>query len=224
MCLRWLKGSTEFNFRRKAVCLSLQLLVIAISVENIFFSSICMEWSVFLFNNLHSNLVSFFIHFLAASTLLRYLLEVTTWVWASLAYLPVFWLKAEMCYDLLQDINKANLYKRKLCSIPPFEISLQCFAIKTANLRDCHLLFWFHQPIISLRMHLISKGTSSRHCFLPLCSSNYTLGHTYFCLPFCMFISFNVFCYSFLYRNVLFLILFQQLSCCTLSAFKKVRY
>lgn len=45
------------------------------------------------------------------------------------------------------------------------------------------------QPIISLRMHLISKDTSSRHCCLPLCSSNCALGDSYFCLPFCMFIS-----------------------------------
>lgn len=47
------------------------------------------------------------------------------------------------------------------------------------------------QPIISLRMHLINKDASSRRC---LCVAVVcALGKTYFCLPFCVFISSTVF-------------------------------
>lgn len=53
----------------------------------------------------------------------------------------------------------------------------------------CFLIY--SQPIISLRMCLISKDASSRHCRLH--SSNCALGDIYFCLPCCMFVSFTGF-------------------------------
>lgn len=124
-----------------------QVAILVMSFEHIFFCSfvgICIEQTIFLFNNLCSNLVSFFTCFLAVPTLLGHLLEVMQViksVWASLAYLPVFRFRAEVCY-LLQDVRKAILYKRRMCSMPPFEISLRFFfSIKTINLGSYHLLF-----------------------------------------------------------------------------------
>lgn len=173
-----------------------QVAILIMSFEHIFlcsFVGICMEQTSFLFNILCSNLVSFFTCFLAVSTLLRHVLEVMQvikLVWASLAYLPVFRVRAEVCCFLLQDVCKAILYKRRMCSMPPFEISLHFFfPLKQQILTANNYCFLIHsQPIISLKMQLISKGTSSRHCHLPLCSSNCALD-TYFCVLFCMCIS-----------------------------------
>lgn len=199
-----------------------QVAILVISFEHIFlcsFVGICMEQTSFLVNILCSNLVSFFTCFLAVSTLLRHVLEVMQvikLVWASLAYLPVFRFRAEVCCFLLRDVCKAILYKRRMCSMPPFEISLQFFwfffffflPLKQQILAANIYCFLIHsQPIISLRMHLISKDTSSRHCHLPLCSLNCALDTFVFCSV-CVFLQW--FCYSLLHRTVPLQTFFQQ--------------
>lgn len=76
---RCLEGNTELNLKWRALSLVIQLAILVMSFEQFCLCSsmcVCMEWALFLFTDVCSSHVPFFTCILAASTLLRQLLEV----------------------------------------------------------------------------------------------------------------------------------------------------